>query len=522
MSKEGEETNNRDRLRKFTAFLSGLALYQLPHIAFSASRYTLVRFQVPSAYVGLFINRMIISSRIFSLITIGLATMCDQFGMPGIIQVGKASVIFLAASLSSILFVYCIGGEQGYLTLYYWTISISSMVLGASFVFVVKIVSKEIVYLMAALPITGIVVSSYHLAFLMITNYITVSDIPFWIVFWQIIIGITIVSLTVVMLYSVYDNDKPDEGKEKKTEESKSTEKTDNRSTGTTEGSTGGNTCTCVRSDSEGGTQECKEGFMEAVGKAWSPLLLVALGYGLQNAFYPGIAPYKLTTMTKGYNIELTVLFTSAIPPLVIIALKEKKNNIAPNVSWKEYPGWHWSWLFFLCQMLCAVIFLWCLHFPGWSISKAVKGSMALLGFLTVTYDFCAQCTRNIGTSGASMQGCKENSRMDTLNSFSYSFSQVIFAFLGDGYLRVYSKYEKDRSKWPTKHYGNFRAFRYWIWTATKVSFGNIGTAFTTDVRGAIQTKKEFLFIVYEDEMDNSSEPPKTKNPTVMKIVHDI
>ncbi|EKX73288.1 hypothetical protein BEWA_053430 [Theileria equi strain WA] len=506
MSKEAEmatstTTTHRDRLRKFTAFLSGLALYQLPHIAFSASRYTLVRFQVPSAYVGLFINRMIISSRIFSLITIGLATMCDQFGMPGIIQVGKASVIFLAASLSSILFVYCIGGEQGYLTLYYWTISISSMVLGASFVFVVKIVSSEIVYLMAALPITGIVVSSYHLAFLMITNYITVSDIPFWLVFWQIVIGITIVSLTVVMLYSVYDNDKPVEARVDTLEKLL---KVGVAASGAVGGSLG----------------KATETFMEAVGKAWSPILLITLGYGLQNAFYPGIAPYKLIGPNLGYWIDLTVLFTNAIPPLFILVLKEKE--IAPNVSWKEYPGWHWSWLFFLCQMLCAVIFLWCLHFPGWSISKAVKGSTVLLGFLTVTYDFCAQSARNIGTSGASVQGCKENSRMDTLNSFSYSFSQVIFAFLGDGYLRVYSKYEKDRNNWPTKHYGNFRAFRYWIWTATKVSFKAIGGSFCLDVRGSIVEKREFLFIVYSDDTDNSSNPPKAKDPKVMKIVHGI
>ncbi|EKX72514.1 conserved hypothetical protein [Theileria equi strain WA] len=505
-------------LKKFTAFLSGLALYQLPHIAFSASRYTLVRFQVPSAYVGLFINRMIIAFRIFTLITIGLATLCDQFNMPNIIPIGKASVIFLVAALSSVLVVYCIGGDQGYLTLYYWTICISSLVLGACFVFVVKIVSSEIVYLMAALPITGIIVSSYHLAFLMITNYITVSDIPFWIVFWQIIIGITIVSLTVVMLYASY-GDKPAGRDYGKLWETVSTLINIGLDIAGTALDMASKVLAKVTGASGGAPATKQEGFMEAVGKAWSPLLLVALGYGIHNAFYPGIAPYKLTTMTKGYNIELTVLFTSAIPPLIIIVLKER--GMGPNKPWNT-SGWHWSWLFFLCQILCAVIFLWCLHFPWWAISKAVKGSMALLGFLTVTYDFCAQSARNIGTSGASMQGENSNSSMDTLNTFFYSVTQVIFAFLGDGYLRVYSKYEKDRNNWPTKHYGNFRAFRYWIWTATKVSFSNIGTAFTTDVRGAIQTKKEFLFIVYSDDTDNSSEPPKTKNPKVMKIVHGI
>ncbi|EKX73640.1 conserved hypothetical protein [Theileria equi strain WA] len=510
-----------DGLKKFTAFLSGLALYQLPHIAFSASRYTLVRFQVPSVYVGLFINRMIIAFRIFTLITVGLATVYDQCKWPGIIPVGKASVIFLAASLTSILFVYCVGGEQGYLTLYYWTICISSLVLGACFVFVVKIVSSEIVYLMAALPITGIIVSSYHLAFLMITNYITVSDIPFWIVFWQIIIGITIVSLTVVMLYASYGDKPTVRGYENLWEAVTGLIKLGLDITGKTlelagKVFCGSNTsCSC----GTGGCDGQNDNFMTALGKAWSPLLLVALGYGIHNAFYPSVAPYKLTRMTEGYNIELTVLFTSAIPPLIIIVLKER--GMGPNKPWNT-SGWHWSWLFFLCQILCAVIFLWCLHFPWWAISKAVKGSTVLLGFLTVTYDFCAQCTRNIGTSGASVQGCKENSSMGTLNLFFCSVTQVIFAFLGDGYLRAYSSGEMDRDNWPTKHYGNFRALRYWIWTATKISFGNIGTAFTSDVRGAIQTKKDFLYILYTDDTDNSRKPPKTKDPKVMKIVHGI
>ncbi|EKX73321.1 hypothetical protein BEWA_053760 [Theileria equi strain WA] len=103
-----------------------------------------------------------------------------------------------------------------------------------------------------------------------------------------------------------------------------------------------------------------------------------------------------------------------------------------------------------------------------------IKDSAWTLGLFIVIYSPCVEPTYGIGTNGSTKQG-------------------------GDVYFKIYSQSSKDLGNWPTKHYTNKRAFWYWTWSTAKVSFSNVGTAFTRDVRGAIQTKKEHLFIVYDD-----------------------
>ncbi|AFZ79524.1 hypothetical protein BEWA_023730 [Theileria equi strain WA] len=502
MTKDTEMDKKKEQdqslLKKTVAFMAGLSLYQLPYLALAAAKYTLARFQISASYLSLYINRMIVVFRILSLIGVTIMTVYSQCQGGGKKKITAGFFIAFSLCFVLLLLIYCTGGEQGHLTLYYWGILMASFLLGMCFTTIIDIITANIPLFLLSLPLTGVFVSTFHLAFIFFWELFGLSNINYWLVVCQLIIAICITSIN-ALLYTIaywYEEDsKP----------------ASNNSGGG--GSTG---------EAQGQTTQNNDGFMTALSKAWSPILLNALGYGIHNAFYPSIAPYKLTDVGTGYNIDLVVLFTSALAPITILILKSK--NIGPNKPWKGNDAtWHGAWLFFLVEMTCAAIFICGLHYPESATSRAIRGSGRSIGFLTVLYDFCAQSVRSITTNGADMQGAGgSNSAMNTLNSFLHSFTQVIFAFLGDGYVKTYSKYEHDRDKWPTKHYGNSRAFRYWIWTATKVSFGNIGTAFTTDVRGAIQTKKEFLFIVYSDDTDNSSKPPKTKNPTVMKIVHDI
>ncbi|EKX72193.1 conserved hypothetical protein [Theileria equi strain WA] len=503
-AKMDQKKKEGDGLKKTVAFMAGLSLYQLPYLAMAAAKYSLARFQIPMSLLSLYISRMIVLFRVLSLIGIALLTLYSQCKGPYQRQMTAGFFIAFSLCFVFLFLIYCTGGEQGHLTLYYWGLGAASFLLGAAFTTIVDIVTENVVFLLLSLPLTGVFVSIFHLTFIFFWELFGLSNINYWLVVCQLIIAICITSIH-ALLYTItyWSEDAQGEGS----------------GTGSSSSSSSSNTTGAQGQD--GATQE--DGFMTALGKAWSPILLISLGYGIHNAFYPGIAPYKLTDVKTAYNIDLVVLFTSALAPLSILILKDKK--MGPDVQWiKGNSIWHASWIFFLIEMTCATIFICGLHSPGAAISRAVKSSPAILGLMTVTYDLCAQLTRSIGTNGADMQSYEKrsNSAMNTLNSFSYGFTQVIFASMGDGYLKTYSKYEHDRSKWPTQHFGILRSFWFWYWTATKVSFKAIGGSFCLDVRGAIQTKKEVLFIVYSDEVDNSNKPPKAENPTVMKIVYDI
>ncbi|EKX72352.1 conserved hypothetical protein [Theileria equi strain WA] len=467
--KEGDTGNGS--LKKAVAFLSGLALYQLPHAAISAGNFTVGRFQIPQQYVGLYINRMIIPYRIFSLLGVAVLTAYDQTGSTNIDKITVGLFWGVIGCYIALLLTYCSGGIQGHLTLYYWMVILASAIVGAAFVGIVKALGDDVTYLLVALPVSGILASSYHISFIVISQYFNFSNIYYWLVFWQWICAISLIAAVSVLVWTFM-------------------------------GKTSTSTTTTVSSSSSGsdsGGSSTNGGFLEALGNAISPLLLVAFGYGIQNMFYPSVAPYKIIGIDRGYKIDVAVLITSAVPPLLFLYLISKGQG--PNVKWTEGNAhlWHYAWAFFGIEIFCGMLFFSTLHYPNSAMPRAIKDSIWGLGFFTVLYDFSVQMTRCIGSNGVDKQGGKDAPKMNTLNTFIYSFSQVLFAFLGDGYIRTYRKAEESSDLWPTAHYTTRRAFWYWTWSTAKVSFSNVGTAFTRDVRGAIQTKKEHLFIVYDD-----------------------
>ncbi|EKX73925.1 conserved hypothetical protein [Theileria equi strain WA] len=483
---EKEKTQSND-WTKLTAFLAGLALYQLAHMAISAGNFSVERFGISRTYVSLYLTRMIIPYRICSLLGVAVLTIYDQCGGHGINKIAVWLFWSVVGCYTTLLLTYYSGGEHGHLTLYYWMVILTSAIVGAAFVGIVKAVGDDITFLLAALPISGILVSSYHIAFLVLSRYIGVSNTYFWLVIVQMCCAIFLMTVTSVLVTIYYRGDNGAGG-----------------GAGSNSSASGGG--------SDGGAP---------TGTVLSPILMGVIGLGIQNMFYPSIAPYKLIGMKLGYTIDVAVLFTSAVPPLVFLYLISTGRG--PNHPWtKGYAAWHGAWGFFGIQSVCSIIFLIGLHYPDNSLSRRIRTDVYLLGILTIIYDVCVQILKAVNMSSVDKQGSKEsNSKMDTLNTFLYSSSQVIFAFLGDGYLKTYSQFEHDRDKWPTNHYGVLRAFWYWTWNTNKVAIKSVGTAFTRDVRAQIVVKNEALFILYTDDTDNSSEP-MTKNPTVMKIVYDI
>ncbi|EKX73386.1 conserved hypothetical protein [Theileria equi strain WA] len=457
--------------QKAAAFLAGLSLYQMIHVAISAGNFTVGRFQIPQKYVSLYINRMIISNRVFSLIGIILTTAYEQFDGPGIPKLNIGLFGLLLLSHITLFLTYCSGGAQGHITLYYWIVVVVAFIIGLCFVFTVKLASNAIIYLLAALPISGILASSYHISFILISQYFNVSNVYYWLVFWQHICAISLISVTTVIWAFAYGSGSQPQQQQQQT---------------------------------NGGGE-----FLKSLHNAISPLLLVAFGYGIQNMFYPSVAPYKIIGIDKGYKIDVAVLFTSAVPPLIFLGLISKGKG--PNKPWKNDNNqaqlWHGAWAFFGIQVICGILFFSTLHYPNSTLPRSIRNSIWGLGFFTVLYDFSAQMTRCIGSNGVDKQKGKSAAKMNTLNSFLYSFTQVIFAFLGDGYIRTYRKAEESSDLWPTAHYTNKRAFWFWTWSTTKVALGTLKGAFSTDVRAEILVKKEHLFIVYEDGPPEDDDP---------------
>ncbi|AFZ80880.1 hypothetical protein BEWA_002870 [Theileria equi strain WA] len=117
-------------------------------------------------------------------------------------------------------------------------------------------------------------------------------------------------------------------------------------------------------------------------------------------------------------------------------------------------------------------------------------------------------CKPNLCTS-TNCQCCKDNDggAISSFNTFTSQFLMIILAFTGDGYLKTYSKYEHDRSKWPTKDCGFFKSLGYWTWNGMKVACKSVKSSFTTNVRCKVLGKSEALLIVYEDTPPEDDDP---------------
>ncbi|AFZ80990.1 hypothetical protein BEWA_003980 [Theileria equi strain WA] len=472
-------------LQKVAAFMAAFALSQLPRLAVSAGKFAAVRFRIGSSYIPLFLNQVIISYRIAALLgtmvmnglILGSPTFKDSLNIVSSVCTCSMSLCYAVT-----LVTFYTGGDQGYITAYYWGIVLTSFMCGCTVVSVTTLASSEIAAYLAAIPAACITSSSYHLSFVKLGNKYRLQNINYWVVVWQIITAICLAVIAAGIWIPAYGSSQTNK------------------------------------------SSTSNDDFWTGIRLSWSPLFLAAFGYGLQYAFYPAIAPYKLAGIQKGFYISLTLLYTGAIPPAILLYLKEAKKG--PGRKWDGVNIlWHWSWLFFVLEVTCAYIFTIILHYPDGFIARTLRHSTILLTLVIVLYDMCVHTTRGIGSNGASRQtknNGKKNSKMATLNTLLYSIMQLIFAFMGNGYLKTYRQAEKDPDNWPTKHFTTRKAFWYWCGCSTKCACKNLVTAFTTDVRGSIVEKREFLFIVYSDETDNSSKLPKTKNPKVMKIVHDI
>ncbi|EKX74213.1 conserved hypothetical protein [Theileria equi strain WA] len=508
-------------LQKGAMFMAGLTLLQSLRVALTGAKFALDRFKIPQQYASSFINMVHNPMELATFTGMAIVTSISWTSWFKSCSGYFATFTNATLCLSFILLLYAFasGGQMGDLTFYYWTIVFGSFIYGLNVATVMTVASADAALFNVGIPLSGIQVSVYYYIFTKLARWRNWSNVSYWIIFWQLVIAI-LISFASAVLWVII----------------------------AIQGPSGGSTG--------------KEG--KNTGVAWSPILMGVVGMGGIYAFYPAIAPYKLTDVGTGYTIDLVVLFMSAVPGIfiVILCLCNGGNGPGPDQPWENlYGWWHAAWLFAIPHITAMVLCFVTLHYPDSGVASSIKSSGLKVGAITVTLKFCEEGLKAVSYAGAGKQVgkycscpcksqctrdsdckcpcketntncktsckccktchgradcrpsecnegnpckckcCKDNGgAISSVNAFLSQGLMIILAFTGDGYLKTYSKYEHDRAKWPTKNFGTFRSILYWTGSGMWVACKSVKSSFTKNVRCKVLGKSEALLIVYADQ----------------------
>ncbi|AFZ79930.1 hypothetical protein BEWA_027790 [Theileria equi strain WA] len=444
-------------IQKGAMFMAGLTLLQSLRVALTGAKFALDRFKIPQQHASSFINMVhnpmeLATFTGMAIVNIALIWKEKWKNYAGCLA--AITNVTLCCSFVLLLYAFTSGGQMGNLTFYYWTIVFVSFIYGLNVACVMAVGSANASLFNMGIPLSGIQVCIYYYVFTKLSERYNWSNVSYWIIFWQLIIAILISAASAAVWIIAQPN--------------------------------GGN-----------------GGGSPGPG-AVSPILMGMVGMGGIYAFYPAIAPYKLTDVGTGYTIDLVVLFMSAVPGILIAILcacNGSKNGIGPNQDWSSAQWWHSSWFLAIPHITAMVLCLCTLHYPGSGLASSIKSSGLKVGVITVTLKFCEEGLKAVSYAGASKQVQKEKGgTIASLNTFTSQGLMIILAFTGDGYLKTYSKYENDRSKWPTKDFGFWKSLGYWTWNGAYVACKSVKSSFTKNVRCKVLGKSEALLIVYADD----------------------
>ncbi|AFZ79901.1 hypothetical protein BEWA_027500 [Theileria equi strain WA] len=447
-------------LQKGAMFMAGLTLLQSLRVALTGAKFALDRFKIPQQHASSFINMVhnpmelatFTGMAIVTSIALGTGDSSKDFFR------GFAAFTNVALCLSFIilLIAFTSGGQMGNLTFYYWTIVFGSFIYGLNVAAVMTVASADASLFNMGIPISGIQVCIYYYVFNKLAKRYNFSNVSYWIIFWQMSIGALISAASAgLWIYLA-----------------------------TQQGS------------SEAGAPGKYTGFA-----GLSPIFMGMVGMGGIYAFYPAIAPYKLTDVSTGYTIDLVVLFMSAVPGILIAILcacngGPPGKGVGPNQDWSSAQWWHGTWILAIPHITAMVLCLVTLHYPDTWLGKYIKSSGTFVGVITVTLKFCEESLKAVSYAGAGAHG----GAISSFNAFTSQGLMIVLAFTGDGYLKTYSKYEHDRSRWPTKDFGFWKSLGYWIGSGVSEACKSVKSSFTKNVRCKVLGKSEALLIVYADQ----------------------
>ncbi|AFZ79810.1 hypothetical protein BEWA_026590 [Theileria equi strain WA] len=457
-------------LRQFAMFMAGFSLLQPLRVAVTAGSFSVSRFGVPYEKIGVFIN--VIHNSMETAGDFGLFIMSFYV----LFGVGKSVISESLLSILSIwslfvvnvllLIAYTSGGEQGCLTFYYWTLVMASLGFGLDESISLTVGVTDVAYFGLGMPLSGIMVCLYHVAYLYLAKKFHWSNIDYWIVVWQIIIAVTIAGTAATTWTLAYHSEQVSENNE----------------------------CT-------------KDKLSDRMKPVKSHFFMCIVGMSCIYAFYPAIAPYQFVSPQIGHKVDLVVLFVSTLSPLAIAGLCQA--GVGPDQKWilkdkKNFAWWHFTWIFALPYFTIISICLIAMHYPGCRLSRGIYGNRAMVTLITVSFKFCEETLRGVSASGVGMQGkCTDgegDGQLSALNALMAQFTMDVFSYIGTGYIKLYQRYEHDRDNWPTKYYGFWRSLGYWIGNSIKGGVKCIGESFSTDIRSNLIKNQEYLFIVYADE----------------------
>ncbi|AFZ80925.1 hypothetical protein BEWA_003330 [Theileria equi strain WA] len=446
-----------DGLQKGAMFMAGLTLLQSLRVALTGAKFALDRFKIPQQYASSFIN-MVHNPMELATFT-GMAIINIIALTTPWFKTWFAAVTNLALCWSFVLLLYAFtsGGQMGRLTFYYWAIVFGSFIYGLNVACVMNVGSSNASLFSVGIPLSGIQVCIYYYVFTKLAKKHNWSNVSYWIIVWQLIIAIIISLISAIVWAYAYSCDY------------------------------GELAVTADGGDSSG----------QPSAGAVSPILMGMVGMGGIYAFYPAIAPYKLTDVGTGYTIDLVVLFMSAVPGIAIAIVTLCASEKGPHKPWSNGNwGWNFAWILAIPHITAMILCLCTLHYPDSGLASSIKSSGALVGVITVTLKFCEEGLKAVSYAGGGAYG----GAISAVNAFTSQGLMIILAFTGDGYLKTYSKYEHDRDKWPTKDFGFWKSLGYWTWNGMKVACKSVKSSFTKNVRCKVLGKSEALLIVYEDE----------------------
>ncbi|AFZ80612.1 hypothetical protein BEWA_000160 [Theileria equi strain WA] len=464
----------KSTIRRFAMFMAGFSLLQTLRVAITAGRFAVVRFGIPSGQIGIFINSIHHSMETAGDVGLFLMSLYVLFSDRNktadyIVSVTAIWGLFMMNLL--LIVAYSVGGERGCLTFYYWVLVIASLGFGLDESISITIGVADVAYFGLGMPLSGIMACLYHAVYLYFAEKFQWSDTYFWIVIGQIVISALVSGIAAIVWTIAYWDP------------------------GGTQASGEATT-----SPPSGPSQGPKGGLWTRAGNAISNMLMCLCGMSCIYAFYPAIAPYQFVSPEAGHLIDLALLFTSAIPSLVIAAVCSWTTK-GPDRPWKgEYAWWHATWLFMIPYVIAMTLCIFAIHYPNWRSSRAIYGNIWTTGVITVTLKCCEETLKGVANSGVGMQAeCKDgDGQLSALNALTAQFTMDIVAYIGGGYVKAITKY--DRDNWPTKHYGFWRSLGFWLGSALSGGLKCVRESFTTDIRSNLITGNEVLFIVYADE----------------------
>ncbi|XP_955108.1 Tpr-related protein family member, putative [Theileria annulata] len=471
--------------------LAGLAMMLNIRLSYSSAPYALIRFKLPENLFSVFVRRMASSLELWCLPGFILTDAIDlclkgywhyydynqhynlksdggpDYGNPkhaGNLHISSGSDLKPArehkfhwiiipsiiaqwlnfATYVILLIVYRGGGEEGYLTRFYWIIAISGFVFGISNPMVYAVDFNYIpIYIAGENCFPALTSFIHYLATLAFGNrrkwnsdYLLV-----YIDIWVAIIISFVAAAVWTVGYGIF----------------KDTTKA------------GGGTAPYGHIFTFG------FGSTNAQPSLAAPLLIVLVGMGLVYAIYPGIAPGMIVPFYLIDKIEMVLLIATIFPPLIVAVLRKTSTAFgdprSPACGWDgdnfgQGTGAFWQ-VFDLVvplMIILAYIFIYSIHYRDSNLSRSIVNQPKMSTALTIIFYMCHEISLAVGFAGMIGNGAEYT----VIAQLVGAFLMVFLALYSEGYIIKYKSH--DHAHWPTTGMTVWNALCYWCERSSKIT----------------------------------------------------